>query len=55
MDAAGRPLLARLEGDSPIDYLHDLDANAVARFAVELIVHAPDWRSAAAALPIASA
>lgn len=31
-------LLARLEGDSPVDYLGDLDVNAVARFAVELML-----------------
>jgi 5-methylthioribose kinase len=34
-------LLARLEGDSPIDYLDDLDTNAVARFATELILRPP--------------
>lgn len=32
-------LLARLEGDSPVDYLGDLDANEVKRFATELILH----------------
>lgn len=34
-------LLARLEGDSPVDYLQDLDTNAIARFAVELILRPP--------------
>jgi len=34
-------VLARLEGDSPVDYLADLDANEVKRFATELILR-PD-------------
>lgn len=34
-------LLARLEGDSPIHYLHELDASVVKRQAVRLIEHPP--------------
>jgi len=34
-------LLARLHGDSPVDYLGDLDIDAVARFAAELILRPP--------------
>ena len=34
-------LLARLEGDSPVDYLDDLDAQEVKRFAIELLLHPP--------------
>lgn len=34
-------LLARLEGDSPVDYLDDLDADVVKAFATHLIVEAP--------------
>jgi fructosamine-3-kinase len=32
-------VLARLEGDSPVDYLGDLNAGEVKRFATELILH----------------
>jgi len=32
-------VLARLEGDSPVDYLADLDANEVKQFATQLILH----------------
>lgn len=35
-------LLARLEGDSPIDYLDDLDASAVKQLAAELILRPPE-------------
>jgi len=34
-------LLARLEGDSPVDYLDDLDPHEVKRFAVELLLQPP--------------
>jgi tRNA A-37 threonylcarbamoyl transferase component Bud32 len=34
-------LLARLHGDSPVDYLDDLDIDAIAQFAVELVVRPP--------------
>ena len=36
-------LLARLEGDSPVDYLDDLEARAVRQFAIELILHRPEF------------
>jgi 5-methylthioribose kinase len=34
-------LLARLEGDSPVDYLKDLDTAAIKRFATALLLHPP--------------
>jgi aminoglycoside phosphotransferase (APT) family kinase protein len=36
-------MLARIEGDSPVDYLQDLDLSEVRKFATELIVRPSAW------------
>ena len=36
-------LLARIEGDSPVDYLQELDIGEVRKFATELIVRPSSW------------